>query len=955
MEQEKIIIKGAEENNLKNVNLELPKNKIIAITGLSGSGKSSFAFDTLYFEGYRRYVENLSGSARFFMHSVKKPKVKEIQNLCPTISISQRNNNQNPRSTVGTLTGIYDFLRALYFRFGTFYCPHCGKELKKNTTQEILDKISQHSQGTEVLIASPVTIEGKGITEVLKSIENAGYSKIIPVYKDKDKKTTLLELAQAENSLGESELRELYILVDKLYLDKSRLDKERIIDSLKSAEKLSEISLTPKSHVRTSLSASKDHAGAGKMAFIFFDRKERASFSRCYVCSGCGYQRRDFVFRDFSFNSPEGACSLCKGIGEVARLNVDKVIPNQKLSFKEGAVEPWVRLGGRSGFNKFSKGKLQELANFLGFSLDDPIEKLTKEQFEAFIYGFRDDSRGIFFEGVEKDLNDRYEKADLTSSKRELEKYFSFKICPDCGGGRLKPEVLNAEVWGKKFKEMTEMEIGNLLAFLREKTGSNKKNKLKENQAKIIEEINKRLDPLVNAGVGYLSLNRGCNSLSGGELQRTRIASQLYSGLNGVLYVLDEPTIGLHSRDTQKLIKTFQKLKNNKSSLVVVEHDKEIIESADEIIDFGPGAGEQGGEVIFQGNFGELKKADTPTADFFNNKISFQSKNRKPKKHLEIQGARHNNLKNIDLKIPLGCLVSFAGVSGSGKSSLVVDVLAKALRQEIHQTGEEPGSFNEIKGLENIQKAVAVDQLSIGRSPRSNPATYTGIFSHIRELFAQTEAAEKKGFNAGYFSFNLKGGRCEHCQGEGTVSAEMPLLEDVRSLCPYCKGTRYNKKILEIEYHGVNIAKVLDMSVDYAYRFFHLNKLVQKKLKVLKDVGLGYLKLGQSANRLSGGEAQRIKLATELIRKSRGNCLYILDEPTIGLHFQDIKKLLKVLNELVDQGNSVFVIEHNTEMLKASDWIIEMGPGGGEKGGEVIFEGTPKELSATNTETGRVL
>jgi excinuclease ABC subunit A len=943
MEQEKIIIKGAEENNLKNISLELPKNKIIAITGLSGSGKSSFAFDTLYFEGYRRYVENLSGSARFFMHSVKKPKVKEIENLCPTISISQRNNNQNPRSTVGTLTGIYDSLRALYFKFGNFYCPHCGGELKKNTTQNILNKIGRHPQDTEIIIASIVPLKGVNITKALKSVENAGYSKVIPIYKDK-KKMTPLELAEAKKHLEEVEIEELYILVDKFYLDKSRLDKERIIDSLKSAEKLS-----------VNLPLSNKHVRPEKTAHIFFDRAKKTSFSRCYVCSNCEYQRRDFVFRDFSFNSPEGACSLCKGIGEVARVNIDKVIPNQKLSLKEGAVEPWVRLGGRSGFSHPSKVKLQELANFLGFSLDDPIEKITKKQFEAIIYGFRDDSRGIFFEGVEEDLNNRYEKTDLLSSRKELEKYFSFKTCPECKGGRLKPEVLNAEFLGRKFKEVTEMEIEDLLAFLKEKTTKEQKNELTENQSEIIKKMIKQLKPLMDVGVGYLSLNRGCNSLSGGELQRTRIASQLYSGLNGVLYVLDEPTIGLHSRDTRKLIKTFQKLKNNRSSLVVVEHDKEIIESADEIIDFGPGAGEGGGEVIFQGSFKELKKADTPTADFFNNKISFCSKNRRADKYLEIKGISHNNLNNVDLKIPLGCLVSFAGVSGSGKSSLVIDVLAKALRQKIHQAGEDPGAFSKIEGLENIQKAVAVDQLSIGRSSRSNPATYTGIFSHIRELFAQTEMAKKKGFGAGYFSFNLKGGRCEYCQGEGVISAEMPLLEGVRSLCSHCKGFRYNKKILEVEYHGVNIAEVLDMSVDYAYRFFHLNKLIQNKLKVLRDVGLGYLKLGQSANRLSGGEAQRIKLATELIRKSRGNCLYILDEPTIGLHFQDIEKLLKVLNKLVDQGNSVFVIEHNTEMLKSSDWIIEIGPGGGKRGGEIVFEGTPKELSLSDTETGRVL
>ncbi|MDZ7612185.1 MAG: excinuclease ABC subunit UvrA [Candidatus Moranbacteria bacterium] len=933
MQQEKIIAKGVKENNLKNIDLEIPKNKIVTITGVSGSGKSSFAFDTLYLEGYRRYMENLSSHAHFFLHSARKPKFEKIENLCPTISISQKSGNQNPRSTVGTLTGIYDFLRSLFAQAGVPYCPNCQIKLEKNTADEVIQKIKSLPDETEVIIAFTLPVKNGDWKNALKNAENMGYSKVVI---DSSAKR-IRDVYQTKES---DQPGSYQVLVDKINLDKSRLDKERIIDSIQTAGKLS-----------------------SDGARIFAGNGVKMVFNHHFSCPECGFAQSRLTPKSFSFNSPEGACPECKGIGQVAQVDPEKVIPNKNLSLAEGAIEPWTRLGGKiSSFNSHRKG-LEFLAEEMDFDFKTPVKKLSGEQVNAIIYGSKGkqaDKKGGFreeriFEGVAANLKEKYEKTELSSTRRELEKYFNFKTCPECEGKRLKKDFLKVEALGAKLEDLVVMELGDLIKYLgefsRKKLSAGRKGGTRE----IADEIIRRLKPLADVGVEYLDLNRSCRSLSGGEFQRIRIATQLYSGLSGVLYVLDEPTIGLHSRDTKRLIKTFQKLKKTGNSIIIVEHDKEIIEASDEVIDFGPGAGEEGGRVMFQGSFSSLKKSRNKTADFFQGKFGFDSKNRKPRKFLEVEGINHNNLQNIDLKAPLGCLASFAGVSGSGKSSLVIDVLAKGLKNEISGGKKNQALYRRIKGKEGIKKVVMVDQSPIGRSPRSNPATYTGVFGYIRELFAETEMAQKKRLRASHFSFNMRGGRCEYCQGEGAVKIDMPLLEDVYSVCPHCKGARYNKKVLEVEYHGVNISQVLDMSIKYAYHFFSASKPIRDRMKLLCDVGLGYLKLGQSSANLSGGEAQRIKLAAELVRKSKGNCLYILDEPTIGLHFSDIRKLLKVLNNLVDLGNSVFVIEHNADLLKASDWVIELGPGGGKEGGEVVFEGTPEELAGAKTETGKVL
>ncbi|MFO7807129.1 MAG: excinuclease ABC subunit UvrA [Candidatus Moraniibacteriota bacterium] len=959
MEQEKIITKGVRENNLKNINLEIPKKKLVTITGISGSGKSSFAFDTLYLEGYRRYMENLSGHAHFFLHSVRKPKFKKIENLCPTISISQKNGSQNPRSTVGTLTGIYGFLRIVYAQYGKPHCPYCNKELKRKNLGSLLKDIKKMEDDTEILITFSMPVKNADKQEAIKKIENLGYSKVVIEVKEDNKNDgeeyckvlRLSEMEEMEDYKSDS----YQILVDKFILDKSRIDKERIIDSLQTATKLSE-------------------GGAQ----LITDSGSKLVFSRSFFCPDCGYMQDKLSSKNFSFNSPDGPWGECKGMGEIAQVDSSKIIPNKNLSLEEGAIEPWVRMGGRSGGFNLHKDTLGALAKKMGFSLRDPVKNLTKKQLDSVIWGLEEklefknnfQKKKVLFQGVAGDLKERYEKAESSpgqggalhrrissnSVKKDLEKYFSFKTCPSCQGKRLKPEFLAVKAFGKSLGELIVMEIEDLVNYLENYSKGDKKNKKQQGQNELIKEIIRCLKPLRDSGVGYLSLNRGCRSLSGGELQRVRIATQLYSGLSGVLYILDEPTIGLHSKDTKKLIKIFKKLKEKGNSVVIVEHDKEIIEASDQVIDFGPGAGEEGGEVIFQGNFDELRRSKSKTADFFNGKIRFESNKRKIENNLQLRGANHNNLKNIDLDIPLNALVSFAGVSGSGKSSLVVDVLARALNKEVNKNVEaNEVNYKEIKGLEKVKKVVTVDQSSIGRSPRSNPATYSGIFSYIRDLFAETESASKLGLKSSHFSFNMRGGRCEYCQGNGVVKMDMPLLDDVYSTCPRCQGTRYNKKVLSVEYHGANIAQVLDMSIKYAYYFFNSCKPVRERLKLLCDVGLGYLKLGQSATKLSGGEAQRIKLAAELVRKSGGNCVYILDEPTVGLHFSDIEKLLKVLNGLVDQGNSVFVIEHNADLLRASDWVIELGPDGGKKGGEVVFQGTPQDLTKVNTETGKIL
>ncbi len=916
----KISIRGARENNLKNINIDIPKNQLVVVSGVSGSGKSSLAFDTIYSEGYRRYIENLSSHAQYFLNAVKKPAVDKIDNLCPAISIGQRFNSQNSRSTLGTITGIYDLFRGFYAEYGKPFCPNCNKEIKRNNPDKIIKEISKLENRSQVLISFYYQIDLKDPIKALRNIKNLGCSKL--VIKGKVINVKNLDFKKLSGS-------KIEILVDKIFIDKIFIDKERIIDSIQIALKKS----------------------VNDEVIVYLNKK-RIVFCRKFKCSKCGYSLKSFNKKNFSFNLIEGACDCCQGLGEVLQVDLNKVIPNKKLSIAEGAIEPWVRLGGRLSENNISQKKIKFIKDNLGVSLNKPINKISVEKIEKIFWGVKDKKGEIQFKGVANELLEKIEKIDSNVfTKNEIERYFVLKKCPRCQGKRLKKEYLNIKIEGKGIDEIVKMEIIDLIIFLKEIS-----KKFQKEGEKFLKEFFKetiaRLEPLEKVGVGYLNLDRPCKTLSGGEYQRIRIATQLYSGLSSVLYVLDEPTVGLHSRDTKKLINTFKELKAKGNSLLIVEHDQEVIEAADYIVDFGSKAGNEGGRVVFKGNYQSLLNSNCETAQFINKKKKFKTKKRKIdfSNSLEIKKARHNNLKNIDLKIPLKCMTVFVGVSGSGKSSLVNDVLSRGIKKS-----DIENRCDEIISKEEIQKIITISQTPIGRSPRSNSATYTGVFSQIRKIFSETEMAKEKGYKSNYFSFNTKGGRCEKCQGEGVVKIDMPFLENTYSVCPNCNGKRYKEEILKIEYHGANIADVLNMTIEYAYHFFNSVSSIKSKLELLMSVGLGYLRLGQNSNSLSGGEAQRIKLASELARKSNGNCLYILDEPTVGLHFSDIKKLFEVINNLIDKGNSVLVIEHNKDVIKIADWVIELGPGGGKDGGEIIFEGTPEELKNSGTETGKVL
>lgn len=917
----KISVKGARENNLKNVNVDIPKNQIVVVSGVSGSGKSSFAFDTVYSEGYRRYMENLSSHAHYFLNTIKKPVVDKIENLCPAISIGQKFNVQNSRSTLGTSTGIYDLFRIFYAEYGKPFCPNCNQEIKRNSPEKIIEKIHKLENKSLVIVSYPIDIQEKYPDKDLKNIKNLGHSKLVLGGKVVNIKDVNLEEIKGKT---------VEVLADKIFIEKASLDKERILDSIYCALKKSK----------------------NEKAIVYLNKK-RLTFCQKFQCLDCGYSLESFNKKNFSFNLVEGACECCQGLGEVLQIDLNKIIPNKNLSIAEGAIEPWVRLGGKFGERgDRNSQKLNFLKDELKVSLTKPINQIPIEKIEQILWGSADSKNKKIFKGVANELLEKLDKIDFSVfTKTEIGKYFVLKKCTECQGKRLKKQYLNIKIEGFSIDQMVEMEIGDLIEFfkdLNEKCQKKQSNFLKD----FFREIVKRLIPLERVGVGYLNLDRPCKTLSGGEYQRVRIATQLYSGLSSVLYVLDEPTVGLHSRDTKKLIDTFKDLKNKGNTLLVVEHDKDIIAAADYIIDFGSKAGDEGGRIVFQGNYQELLTSKCETAQFikkekkfdlFENKISF-------KDALEIKNARFNNLKNIDLKIPLNCLTVFVGVSGSGKSSLINDVIAEELRK-----GNSQEKCEKIINKDKIQKVVIINQTPIGRSPRSNPATYTGVFSYIRKLFAETEMAKKKSYRSNHFSFNTKGGRCEKCQGNGMVKIDMPFLENTYTVCPKCNGSRYKDEILKVEYHGVNIADVLDMTVEYAYHFFNPISSIKNKLELLCNVGLGYLKLGQNSNNLSGGEAQRIKLASELVKKSNGNCLYVLDEPTVGLHFSDIKKLLEVLRNLIKKGNSIFVIEHNLDVIEIADWVIELGPGGGKNGGKVIFEGRPNDLEKSNTETGNVL
>ncbi len=917
IKRDKIKIFGARVNNLKNISLEIPRDKLVVVTGLSGSGKSSLAFDVVHAEGNRRYLESMSSYVRHFLEISGKPDVDKIENLSPTISIDQKSISKSPRSTVGTITEIYDYLRVMFAKIGTPYCPHCRLPMTQKSSSEILDEIFELPDNTQLGILARLREDGKDTQQILKNISQLGYARA----RINGKIMLIADaLVSSEGFLAES----IEIVVDRITFKTKAPDRERILDSIETAFRL----------------------GKGFMA-ISIDNTESRIYNQDFVCSNCYFKIPEITPKHFSFNSPEGACEHCAGLGAVREVDAELIIPNRNLSLAEGAILPLSKSGGRTGGTGNYLYKLEEIGKRKGFSINTPIKNLSEKNLDIILYGLKSEDQEISFSGVVAIIKKKYNESTSVTFRKEIEKYMLQKVCAECEGKRIKKEYAAVLVLGKSIDDIVKLDVEAFLEFLVDFENWPLTNAKKETIRPLVKEMMQKAAALKNVGLEYLEIFRSAESLSGGEGQRIRLATQIGSELSGIIYVLDEPSVGLHSRDTKKLIETMKFLRDNGNSLVVVEHDRDIIENADWIIDMGPGAGLAGGEVIFEGDIVKLKKSKTSTARFLSGveKISSRKKLRSvANKYIEILGATEHNLKNINVKIPLERFVSITGVSGSGKSTLVSDILAVALSRHFFRAKAEAGKHQKITGLNLIDKVINVDQSPIGRTPRSNAATYTGVFSHIRELFAITEEAKNRGYDASRFSFNMKGGRCESCQGDGTKKIEMYLLPDMYVKCEACNGKRYNQKTLDIEYQGVNIFDVLDMSVSYALRFFHKSSLIVEKLRTLEEVGLGYLKLGQSATNLSGGEAQRIKLAAELARKSTGKTLYILDEPTIGLHFEDVRKLLKILDALVEKGNSVVVVEHNTDVIAYGDWVIDLGPEGGKGGGEIVYAGVPAGL-----------
>jgi len=960
-----IKIRGARVHNLKNIDLDIPKNKLVVITGLSGSGKSSLAFDTIYAEGQRRYVESLSAYARQFLGVMDKPDVDKIEGLSPAIAIDQKSVSRNPRSTVGTITEIYDYLRLLFARIGKPYCPNCGSLITRQSASQIVDQILKLPTGDQILILGPMIRGRKGEHRgILEQILKAGF---VRVRID----GTIHRVDEAmEINLDKQKKHDIEVVVDRIDLGDSS-EKEiraRLADSVETALKLGQgIIIVSLEHKTYNLKHAEDIKPTLSSALHVSSFKD-IIFSELFACQKCGFSMPEIAPRIFSFNSPFGACPDCQGLGTKLEIDSKLVIPNQNLTLAEGAVRPWATASHRVGRQGWYFWQLAQLAERHNFSMNLPVKKLSLSDSDRILNG--DDK----FEGVIPNLQRRWKETDSEFTRAEIEKYMIIKKCPTCHGRRLKPEALAIKIADLGIDEISAMSTEKTVEFFRAL-------KLTANEEKIargiIKEILSRLQFLTDVGLEYLTIERESTTLSGGEGQRIRLATQIGSGLSGVVYILDEPSIGLHQRDMCKLIKTLKDLRDLGNTVIVVEHDEQTMTAADWVIDIGPGAGQHGGKVIFEGTFKELLKAKTLTADYLSgrrkiviirsepaNDEAIPSNNsrrqlvaRSPRADARRVGARddknaaltildatEHNLKNINVKIPLEKFVCITGVSGSGKSSLVNDILGKALTKEFYNAAQEPGAHKKILGKEKIDKVIIVDQSPIGRTPRSNPATYTGTFTHIRDIFSQTQEARLRGYEPGRFSFNVKGGRCEVCQGDGFKKIEMYFLPDIYVECEECHGQRYNKEALEIEYNGQNIAEVLAMSIEEANQFFKNIPPIKQRLETMVQVGLGYMKLGQPATTLSGGEAQRIKLATELARHDTGQTLYILDEPTTGLHFDDINKLLSVLHALVGRGNTVLVIEHNPEVIKTSDWIIDLGPEGGEKGGYIVAQGTVSDI-----------
>ena len=940
MSADRLIVRGAREHNLKNVSLDLPRNSLIVFTGLSGSGKSSLAFDTIFAEGQRRYVESLSAYARQFLGQMDKPDVDFIEGLSPAVSIDQKSTNRNPRSTVGTITEVYDYLRLLFSRAGKPHCPKCGKPITKQTPQNIVDQILGLAPETRFQVLAPMIRARKGeFADLFKDLLAQGYSRARV-------DGVTIQLSEPPK-LKKQEKHTIEVVIDRLTAKPE--SKQRLTDSIETALRLAN----------------------GLVTLEFVDAKEKGERERTYsellACHDCGLSFQEMEPRSFSFNSPFGACPECTGIGSKLEVDEELVIPDDSISINDGAIAPWA--GGQSA--DYFNNLLDALAKDVKFSMDTPWKRLSEKAKSAILNGYeyevhvkyknrygRVRSYSTGFEGVIPFIERRHGETESDYSREKYEAYMRETPCAVCNGTRLKPEVLAVTVGGKNIAEICELSIDECAKFLKEIKLGSREAKIAE---RVMKEVNARLGFLLDVGLEYLTLARAAASLSGGEAQRIRLATQIGSGLVGVLYVLDEPSIGLHQRDNRRLIDTLTHLRDLGNTLIVVEHDEETIRTADWIVDIGPGAGEHGGEIVVSGDFESLtssKKSITGAYISGRSSISIPKKRRavNPKKSLVVKEAKENNLKSIDVTFPLGLFISVTGVSGSGKSTLVNDILYSVLANKLNGARIVPGRHRTISGIENLDKVVHVDQSPIGRTPRSNPATYTGVFDKIRALFAETSEAKVRGYQQGRFSFNVKGGRCENCAGDGTITIEMNFLPDVYVPCEVCHGARYNRETLEVHYKGKTISEVLDMPIEKAVEFFESIPAIHRYLKTLCDVGLGYVRLGQSAPTLSGGEAQRVKLATELQRRSTGRTIYVLDEPTTGLHFEDVRKLLGVLQRLVDTGNTVVVIEHNLDVIKSADWVIDLGPEGGSGGGTIVATGTPEEVAKNKASyTGKFL